>query len=308
MIAASSKLRQIRVGPLFRSRQSQQLPVVSCTCIRKHSSTIKDAPELVVENLDGALTGAVVIGLNRPNSRNAFSRNLLTLFEDAIKKVQFDSNIRVLILRSMHPGMFSAGADLKERATMTPAEVGPFVSSLRASLRAFQNLPVPTICAIDGVAVGGGMEVSLTCDMRVASDDAKMGLVETKLAIIPGGGGTQNISRLVGPSLAKELIFTGRTISGKEAARLGLVNHSVPQNTEGDAAYQRALLLAQEIVPQGPIALRAAKQAINSGSEVDLSTALSIEQLCYAMTIPTKDRLEGLTAFKEKRKPNYTGE
>ncbi|XP_067935628.1 methylglutaconyl-CoA hydratase, mitochondrial-like [Watersipora subatra] len=280
-----------------------------CSVLR-YSTALKvtDPSELVVERLDGDLAGTVVIGLNRPKAVNAFSKNLLALFGNAVEDIKHDSSLRAVILRSMAPGMFCAGADLKERATMTPSEVGPFVSSLRAMLANFQQLPVPTICAIDGIAVGGGMEMSLTCDIRIASNNAKLGLVETKLAIIPGGGGTQNITRLVGPAIAKELLFTGRVIDGDEAHRLGIVNHVVPQNEEGDAAYRRSLMLAQEIVPQGPIALRAAKQAINTGNDVGLATALTIEQLCYAMTIPTKDRIEGLTAFREKRKPQYTGE
>ena len=134
----------------------------------------------------------------------------------------------------------------------------------------------------DGFALGGGLEWAMGHDLRTSSDEAKMGVTETKLAIIPGGGGTQNLTRLVGVGKAKELAFTARMINGKEAERIGLVNKSVPQNETGDAAYQAALELAREIKPNGPIALRMAKTAINYGSEVDLSTALAIEQMCYA--------------------------
>jgi len=190
---------------------------------------------------------------------------------------------------------------------MSADEVGPFVGKLRGVLHEMQKFPFPTIAAIDGVAVGGGLEMALGYDMRVASSNAKMGLVETKLAIIPGAGGTQNLARVVGTSKAKELIFTGRVLTGKEAEKIGLVNYLVDQNPEGDAAYQRALKLAMEIIPQGPVALRMAKQAINCGSEVDLATGLAFEQACYAQVIPTKDRLEGLKAFSEKRKPKYKG-
>jgi len=288
-------------------RQAKKLASVN-----HYSSTtslqITDTSELVVERLDGPLEGTVVIGFNRPKSRNAFSRNLLALMDDAVESVKHDSSLRVMILRSMAPGMFCAGADLKERAKMAPSEVGPFLAGLRRILVGCQQLPVPTICAIDGPAVGGGLEVALTCDMRIASDDARIGLAEAKLAIIPGGGGTQNLTRLIGPSKAKEMIFTGRLVNGKVAEEMGIVNHCVAQNEAGDAAYQRALLLAQEIVPNGPIALRAAKMAINTGNDVDLATGLTIEQLCYASTIPTKDRMEGLTAFREKRKPQFKGE
>ncbi|XP_047229235.1 methylglutaconyl-CoA hydratase, mitochondrial isoform X2 [Girardinichthys multiradiatus] len=201
-----------------------------------------------------------------------------------------------------------AGADLKERAKMAQNEVGPFVSKARALITELDNLSVPTIAAIDGAALGGGLEMALACDIRIASSSAKMGLVETKLAIIPGAGGTQRLPRVIGVSLAKELIFTARIVDGKEAYRLGLVNHSVEQNDSGDAAYLHALELAREINPQGPIAVRMAKLAINQGIEVDLSTGLAIEEACYAQVVPTKDRLEGLAAFKEKRRPHYKGE
>ncbi|XP_073084956.1 methylglutaconyl-CoA hydratase, mitochondrial isoform X7 [Manis javanica] len=170
------------------------------------------------------------------------------------------------------------------------------------------NLPVPTIAAIDGLALGGGLELALACDIRVAASSAKMGLVETKLAIIPGGGGTQRLPRAIGMSLAKELIFSARVLDGQEAKAVGLISHVLEQNQEGDAAYRKALDLAREFLPQGPVAMRVAKLAINQGMEVDLVTGLAIEEACYAQTVLTKDRLEGLLAFKEKRSPRYKGE
>ncbi|XP_048383040.1 methylglutaconyl-CoA hydratase, mitochondrial isoform X3 [Stegostoma tigrinum] len=199
-------------------------------------------------------------------------------------------------------------ADLKERAKMRPSEVGPFVSKARSLINELGNLPMPTIAVLDGAALGGGLEMALACDIRVAATSAKMGLVETKLAIIPGAGGTQRLPRTIGVSLAKELIFSGRVLDGTEAKVIGLVNHVVGQNEAGDAAYHRALSLAREFIPQGPIAVRLAKLAINQGIEVDLKTGLAIEEACYAQVIPTKDRIEGLNAFKEKRLPRYTGE
>ncbi|XP_075405872.1 methylglutaconyl-CoA hydratase, mitochondrial isoform X3 [Tenrec ecaudatus] len=200
------------------------------------------------------------------------------------------------------------GADLKERVKMHSSEVGPFVSKARAVINEIANLPVPTIAAIDGLALGGGLELALACDIRVAAASAKMGLVETKLAIIPGAGGTQRLPRAIGMSLAKELIFSARVLDGQEAKAIGLISHVLEQNKEGDAAYKKALDLAREFLPQGPVAMRVAKLAINQGMEVDLVTGLAIEEACYAQTIPTKDRLEGLLAFKEKRPPCYKGE
>merc|ERR1712226_721119 len=228
--------------------------------------------------------------------------------EAAVKAIKFDKAARVLVIRSHAKGAFCAGADLKERAKMTPDEVGPFVARGREIIGAWDKLPMPVIAAIDGVALGGGLEMALACDLRVASDNAKMGLTETRLAIIPGAGGTQRLPRIVGIPLAKELIFTAKMITGKEAASIRLVNHSVPQNENGDAAFEKALEVADQILPNGPVGVKMGKIAINKGVDADLNKALSIEELCYAQVIPTKDRLEALKAFKEKRAPNFTGE
>ncbi|XP_078127614.1 methylglutaconyl-CoA hydratase, mitochondrial isoform X2 [Sander vitreus] len=244
---------------------------------RHYSSDPKE--DLRVRYLDGEDAGIVVVGINRPKAKNAISKNLVKMMIEAVEDIKKNNKVRSVILCSLVPGIFCAG-----------------------------NLPVPTIAAIDGAALGGGLEMALACDIRIASNTAKMGLVETKLAIIPGAGGTQRLPRVISVSLAKELIFAARVVDGAEACRLGLANHSVEQNNSGDAAYLRALELAREINPQGPIAIRMAKLAINQGIEVDLSTGLAIEEACYAQVIPTKDRLEGLAAFKEKRRPQFKGE
>jgi methylglutaconyl-CoA hydratase len=167
---------------------------------------------------------------------------------------------------------------------------------------------MPVISALDGSALGGGLELALACDIRTTTNKTKMGLVETKLAIMPGAGGTQRLPRLINPSVAKELIFTGRIFNGEDALKMGIVNYCVEQNDSFDAAYQKALKLAQEIIPNGPIGIKMSKRSINKGSEVDLSTGYAIEEACYAQLIPTQDRLEGLQAFAEKRKPVYKGE
>lgn len=265
-------------------------------------------PDMVVERLTGDCEGITVFGINRPAAKNAISKNLLKEFKEAIDDVQHDRTVRVVLLRSLVPGVFCAGADLKERAKMRPEEVGPFVSKARACISSLETLPMPVIVALDGAALGGGLEMALACDLRVAADNTKMGLVETKLAIIPGAGGTQRLPRIVGSAKAKELIFTAAILNGKEAEEIGLVNYVTTQNEAGDAAYHRALELAKKIIPNGPVGVKMAKVAITKGMEVDLSTGLSIEEACYAQVIPTKDRIEGLTAFKEKRTPNYRGE
>ncbi|RUS70707.1 hypothetical protein EGW08_021527 [Elysia chlorotica] len=178
---------------------------------------------------------------------------------------------------------------------------------LRRAVTDLQNLPMPTIAAIDGAALGGGLEIALGCDMRVAASNAKIGLVETSLAIFPGAGGTQRLPRLVGPSVAKELIFTARRLNGWQALEKGVVNHCVDQNEAGDAAFHRSLELADEILPNGPIGVKMAKLAINHGMEVDIETGMAFEAAYYARVIPTEDRMEGLRAFKEKRKPKFKG-
>jgi len=264
--------------------------------------------DLIVEYLEEENHGIVVFGFNRPKAMNALSKNLAANLTAAIDAVKFDKNVRVLILRSHVKGAFCAGADLKERAQMTPAEVGPFVAKGREIIGAWDKLPMPVIAAVDGVALGGGLEMALACDLRVASSNARMGLTETKLAIIPGGGGTQRLPRVVGVAKARELIYTARILNGKQAEDIGLVNDCVEQNEAGDAAYLRSLELAKEILPNGPIGVAMAKVAINKGSEVDLASGLSFEEAAYAQVIPTKDRIEALMAFKEKRKPVFKGE
>lgn len=264
--------------------------------------------DVVIEKLSDKHKGVTVFGINRPEVKNAIGANFLKEFEDGLNSVRHDKDTRVVVLRSLVPGVFCAGADLKERAKMRAEDVGPFVAKARAFITDLEALPVPVIVALDGGAFGGGLEIALACDLRIAADSAKLGLVETRLAIIPGAGGTQRLPRLIGVARAKELIYTAATINGKEAFDIGLVNSCVTQNENGDAAYHKALEMASKILPNGPIGVKMAKVAISKGAEVDINTGLSIEEACYAQVIPTKDRLEGLAAFKEKRKPVYKGE
>ena len=201
--------------------------------------------------------------------------------------------------------MFCAGADLKERKEMSPEEVVAFKRQMVDTFNKFENIGCPTIAVVDGFALGGGCELSLCADLRVCTEATQMGLPETGLAIIPGAGGTQRLPRIIGLPLAKEMIFTGSRLSGLECLEIGLVNH-----TEAD--YEKAMAKAMEIATiiggeKGPVAIRAAKQAINYGINMDISSGLQIEEACYAKTIPTEDRLEGLLAFSEKRKPVYKG-
>ncbi len=260
--------------------------------------------EIRVEQLEGPDAGIVLVGLNRPAAKNALGRQLLAEIRQELAGLRFDPAVRVVVVHSLVPGIFCAGADLKEREAMSPAEAAAFVQSIRATFTELEELPMPTLAAIEGGAFGGGLELALAADLRVAGSEAKLGLVETALAIIPGAGGTQRLPRLIGLSRAKELIFTARRIGAEEAGRLGLVDRLA---AAGEALPQ-ALLLAREILPNGPVALRLAKQALNRGAELHLASGLAFEQACYAQVLATKDRLEGLAAFREKRQPRFRGE
>jgi methylglutaconyl-CoA hydratase len=260
--------------------------------------------EVQVERLTGEDAGIVLLGLDRPAAKNALGRQLLAEFRQALADLRFDGSVRVVVVHSLVPGVFCAGADLKERAGMTPSETAAFVHGLRSGFTELEDLPMPVIAVLEGAAFGGGLELALAADLRVAGAEAKMGLVETSLAIIPGAGGTQRLPRLIGAARAKELIFSSRRIGAEDAAQVGLVNRVAPAGQALDAA----LALAREILPNGPVALRMAKQAVNRGLDLDRDSGLAFEQACYAQIIPTQDRLEGLAAFREKRKPQYRGE
>ncbi|QQE80696.1 enoyl-CoA hydratase [Alicyclobacillus sp. SO9] len=247
---------------------------------------------------------SVVLTLNRPESANALSVALLTALIKELNELQFDTDTRTVILTGAGEKVFCAGADLKERKGMSDREVRQTVHLIRQSMNTVARLPMPVIAAVNGMAFGGGTELALAADIRIAGRNAKMGLTETSLAIIPGAGGTQRLPRLIGLAKAKELIFTARRIDAETALALGLVNQVVEPGAVLDAAFE----LATEISANGPLAVRQAKLAMNQGNEVDLATGLTIEEQAYEIIIPTNDRLEGLKAFAEKRKPVYRGD
>ena len=246
---------------------------------------------------------AMLLTLNRPRVMNCLNFDLLYALRDKIDDIQYRTDIRCVIITGAGEKSFCAGADLKERASLTPDEVKKFILTIRNLLTSIQNLPIPVISAVNGVALGGGTEVALASDIRIASDTASMGLTEARLAIIPGGGGTQRLPRIIGVAKAKELIFTGKRVNAKEALEIGLVNQVVPKENLLDACMEMAGMIAET----GPIAVEMAKYAIDKGIETDLATGLAIESNAYRVTIPTQDRVEGLTAFREKRKPVYKG-
>jgi len=245
-----------------------------------------------------------LLTLNRPDAMNALNMDLLLALQEQIHSLRLRKDIRALIVTGAGEKAFCAGADLKERAGMSQEQVKEYIHTIRNLFTAIEDLNKPVIAAVNGVALGGGTELALACDIRFAADTATMGLTETKLAIIPGAGGTQRLPRIVGRSRAKEMILTGRRIDSAEAERIGLVTEVCSQENLASRAQETAEAIAEN----GPVAVEQAKFAINKGLETDITTGLAIESAAYWVTIPTEDRLEGLRAFKEKRKPQYSGQ
>ncbi|MCL4153614.1 UNVERIFIED_CONTAM: hypothetical protein GTU68_052420 [Idotea baltica] len=246
----------------------------------------------------------VTLTIRRPDVLNCLSFATLLRFRTLLEELRADLSIRCVMIRGEGDRAFCAGADLKERKAMPVDRVPVFVRNIRALMDDVETMPQPTIGVVNGFAFGGGMELLLACDLRVAQASAKFGLTETSLAIIPGAGGTQRLPRLVGKAVAKDLILTARRFDGTEALQLGVINR-LAADGELDATAKE---LASAIAANGPVAVRAAKRAIDVGSELDQEAGLAVESDCYALTIPTQDRLEALAAFAEKRKPVFKGE
>jgi methylglutaconyl-CoA hydratase len=245
----------------------------------------------------------VTLTLNREDAANALSRDLLLSLQEHVSELKSRTDVRVVVITGAGERVFCAGADLKERRGMNADQVRAAVQLIRSTIDAVSTLPQPVIAAVNGVAFGGGTELALAADLRIAVASATFGLTETSLAIIPGAGGTQRLTRLIGVAKAKELIFTARRIDAETAHDLGMVNQVVGSGELSGRVSE----LAREIQKNGPIAVRQAKLAIDRGADVDLRTGLAIEALAYEVVIPTEDRLEGLAAFAEKRKPQYKG-
>ena len=236
--------------------------------------------------------------------RNSISRAMLAELNALLERAAADRALRCVVVTGAGDKAFCAGADLKERARMSEADVHAFHEGLRRALRGIEQAPQIFLAAVNGAALGGGLELALACDLRIASDAAQLGLPEVGLGIIPGGGGTQRLSRLLGVARAKDLVLTARRIGAAEALAIGLVTRVSPPRR----LVEEALAYAAEVARNAPISLRQAKRAIDGGLHLPMDEALALELRMYQDCLGTKDRLEALRAFAEKRPPVFTGE
>ncbi len=255
-------------------------------------------------NVGAAAEGRIVtVELNRPEALNAMNtamgEDLLRCFE----ALQWDRAARVVIFTGAGAKAFCVGGDLKERQAMTDEAWRAQHVIFEAAAARVLRCPVPVIAAVEGFAMGGGCELAVLSDLIVCGETAVFAVPEVTLGIFPGIGGTQLLPRIIGAPMAKEMIFTGRRVSAPEAKAIGLVNHVVPAGQ----ARSRALEIAAVIADNGPVAVRQAKKAINWGGETDLETGMALAIEAYNNTVTTDDRLEGVRAFNEKRKPRFQG-
>lgn len=242
-----------------------------------------------------------VATINRPKALNALNSEVLTDLDELVSAVKADADIRALVITGSGEKAFVAGADIGEMSTLTKEGGEAFGKHGNDVFRAIETLPIPTIAAVNGFALGGGCEMALACDIRIASEKAKFGQPEVGLGIIPGFGGTQRMARIIGTGPAMELIYTADTIDAQRALEIGMVNHVVP----ADQLMDEAMKLAQKICTNAQKAIRASKLAIRRGIDCDISTAVSYEALAFATCFGTEDQKEGMQAFLEKRKEKH---
>jgi enoyl-CoA hydratase len=243
-----------------------------------------------------------VLIIDRQEKLNALDRQVVEEIGQALLELESEGP-RAIIVTGAGERAFIAGADIRAMSIMEPLEAKRFSEIGHAAMALLDRSPIPTIAAVNGYALGGGCEVAIACDIRIAAENATFGFPEVGLGILPGMGGTQRLPRLIGPALAKELIFTGRRISAEEARELGLVNRVVAEGEALNAARE----LAAEISTNGPLAVRHAKAAANRSLDVDLISGLEFEADQFALLFATEDAREGMNAFGEKRKPAFEG-
>jgi enoyl-CoA hydratase/carnithine racemase len=248
--------------------------------------------------------GIAQITLNRPEAMNSISSAMAAELARACAELAAAPEVRVVVFGAAGERAFCAGADLKERAGMTDADIMRQRHVIRAVFGALLALPQPAIAAVHGFALGGGCELALSCDLVVADETATFGLPEVTVGLVPGGGGTQLALRRLGPGRAADLVLTGRKVGVEEAMRIGLVDRRVPAGQDGPAALE----LAGQIAANSPVAVRAAKRAIRHGWGVSLEAGLDIEDAAWRTAALSADRREGIAAFVEKRKPAWPGQ
>ncbi|CAM5207121.1 Enoyl-CoA hydratase/carnithine racemase OS=Ureibacillus acetophenoni OX=614649 GN=SAMN05877842_11356 PE=3 SV=1 [Ureibacillus acetophenoni] len=243
------------------------------------------------------------ITLNRPEVLNALNYELLVELEIALESILIHPDIRAVVITGAGDKAFSVGADLKERKHLPDSMVKRNLTKIGQVFNMIEQLPQPTICVLNGYAFGGGLELSLACDFRIALDHAKIGLTETSLGIIPGAGGTQRLTKLIGQAKALELILTARHITAVEALEYGIMTKVCSSSELQNTAEE----FVQSITRNAPIAIQQAKFAVKQAGNVDLQTGLQVERKAYELTLHTEDRIEALNAFSEKRKPVFKG-
>lgn len=246
--------------------------------------------------------GAALVTFDRPDALNAVDARVLTDLETVIARLEADDEIAVVVLTGAGRA-FVGGGDIAHMAALTPDEGERFVYRGQAVLRRLERLPKITVAAINGFALGGGLEIALACDLRIAAESAELGLPEVTVGLIPGWGGTQRLVRLAGRGVAKDLVFTGRRLAAREALDLGVVNRVV----HDDVLLETCRELAARVHRASPIAVRQAKKAIDEGAELGLDQGLVLEAEAWLVNFCAPDRVEGLRAFVEKRRPAYRG-
>lgn len=257
--------------------------------------------ENIIFDTDGDVA---IIKFNRPKSLNAVNTEVLFELADALNKIEHDINIGALILTGEGEKSFVAGADISQMVTLSPIQLRKFSRDGQEILFSLEELPIPVIACVNGFALGGGTEIAMACDFIYASENAKFGQPEITLGVIPGFGGTQRLSRLVGKSMAKELCMTGVIISAQEAKEIGLVNKVFSP----EALWEETMKTAKSMAGKGKVSMRATKRCIDRGYDVDLHSGSYMESDAFALCMASPDGKEGMTAFLEKRKPDFKGD
>ena len=245
--------------------------------------------------------GVAVVLIKRPEALNALNQEVLQSLYDIMVKLDADAQVRAVVLTGSGDRAFAAGADIAAMKAMNPSEAQEFSRIGQKTMNKIETMRPFVIAAVNGFALGGGCELAMACDMRVASRNARIGIPEVTLGVIPGFGGTQRLPRLVGLGYAKELLATGRQVKAEEAKQIGLVNHV----TESSELLDYCLELAEKIVKNSSSAISLGKQAMNAGAEMDLDKALKYESSLFGIAFSTPDQAEGMSAFLEKRKANF---